>query len=154
MHIMEDLTEFVGTDKNKYYYVKPVKNHMMVWQELRDSRGEFKCGKLDLSVVNERILTEAGIWDDLPAKIKKEIIGVHEETKAERKERMAHARKQRKKKYEGLPKELVCKCGKKVTANWSILNKKADKLGIPAVELAEKYLCQSCNPTKGRKKKK
>ena len=157
MHVMEDLTQFVGTDKNTYYFIKPIKNNIMVWKSIRDRNNEFNCGKLDLSVVNEDILTEAGIWEDLPAKIKETIIGVRQETKAERKERMAHARKQRKRKYDfsAFPEFLKCKYGREVKANYYQLQKKADEKKIPLADLVNGYQCQKCNPSRrGRKKKK
>jgi hypothetical protein len=156
MHVMGDLVEFVGTDKNKYYYVKPVKGHMMVWKELRDGNGEFVCGKLDLNVVTEKILTDVKLWDGLPAKIKEQIEKAHSDTKAERVERMAHARKKRKKKFDfsKLPEFLTCKCGKEVKANYYYLQKKADEKKVPLDDLIKNYACQGCCKTRGRKKKK
>lgn len=154
MHVMEDLVQFVGTDKNKYYYVNPVKNHMMVWKELRDGNGEFICDKLNLSVVNEQILTDAGLWETLPNKIKELIVKTHESTKAERIERMAHARTKRKKKFDfsNLPEFLTCKCGKEVKANYYYLQKKADEKKVPLDDLVKSYQCKACNPVRrGRK---
>lgn len=156
MHLMKDLTEFVGTDKNTYHFVKTIKQHIMVWKEKRDRRDEYICDKLNLSVVNKDILAEAGIWDSLSDGIKELIVQTHEETKAERKEKMAHARKKRKKKYDfsHLPEFLTCKCGKEVKANYYYLQKKADDKKVPLDDLVKGYVCQSCCPTKGRKKKK
>ena len=156
MHVMENLVKFIGTDKNKYYYVKSVKNHMMVWKEARDVNGEFTCQALDLNVVNEKILTDVKLWDGLPAKIRDQIEKAHADTKAERVERMAHARTKRKKKFDfsSLPDMLTCKCGKAIKANYYYLQKKADEKKVPLDDLVKSYACQKCNPTKGRKKKK
>ena len=55
--------------------------------------------------------------------------------------------------FKTLPAMLVCKCGRKIKANYSYLTKKAEKLGVTMDSLVKGYICQRCNPTKGRKKK-
>ena len=52
-----------------------------------------------------------------------------------------------------LPKELVCKCGNKVSTSPSAIVAKAKKLKITPEEVVEQYQCQTCNPTKGRGKR-
>jgi len=152
MNAFENLTSFKNKDDVTHYFVKTLKNNrVLVWKEVKD--GEHLCGELDYETVNEEILTEAGLWDEIPVKVQTKIKKVQDKKKNEIAERMAIARKKRKKKYSDLPQELVCKCGKKIKANWSYLQKKADKMGIPAIELAEKYICQSCCPSRGRRKK-
>lgn len=51
------------------------------------------------------------------------------------------------------PEFLVCPCGKKVKLNIDQLSKKSKKKDIPIQKLIDDYQCQTCNPTKGRKKK-
>lgn len=51
------------------------------------------------------------------------------------------------------PAELVCKCGNKVALNIPQLKKKAEKLNISMQEAIDTYKCQTCCPTKGRKKR-
>ena len=55
--------------------------------------------------------------------------------------------------FSDLPKEMVCKCGKKAIVNITYLKAKADKLGVTIQKLIENFKCQSCCPTKGRHKK-
>ena len=57
-------------------------------------------------------------------------------------------------KYAHLPKELVCKCGNKVATSAGAIVAKAEKLKITPEEVVKQYVCQTCNPTKGRKKGK
>jgi len=54
--------------------------------------------------------------------------------------------------FKTLPTELVCKCGRKVKANYTYLSKKAEKLGVTMDSLVRGYSCQKCSPTIGRKK--
>jgi hypothetical protein len=158
MNPMEDYVKFKNKAGETLWFVKIVNKQAMVWKEIKE--GHVVGGRLDPATVNEQILTDADIWDELPVsfqecvtKAQEADIKAQEEIVTAQKDKMAHARKQRKTRDKSLPKEMICKCGKKVVANWTILNKKADKLGIPAVDLAKNYVCQSCKPTKGRKKK-
>ena len=56
-------------------------------------------------------------------------------------------------KHVNLPEFMECKCGNKVKANYYYLKSKADKLGVTIEKLIEDFRCQTCAPTKGRKKK-
>jgi len=55
--------------------------------------------------------------------------------------------------FEGLPEFLECKCGYKTKLNPHYLKQKAEKAGVTMQELIDGYQCQTCNPTKGRRKK-
>ena len=56
--------------------------------------------------------------------------------------------------FDGLPEFLECKCGKTVRANYSQLSKKAERQGATLRKVIDEYTCQTCNPTKGRPKKR
>ena len=56
--------------------------------------------------------------------------------------------------YEGLPTELICKCGKIVKTSPYQLVEKAEKNKITVEKLIKNFACQKCNPTRGRKKRK
>jgi len=155
MNPMEELVGFKGTDRNEYRFIKTIKGNIQVWKEINECK--YECGKLDLTVVNETILTEAGIWDKLSNKIQKAIIEAHGSKVVEVKDRMEHARKNRRKKYDfsKFPEFLECKCGRQVKGNYYQLQKKADAKQVPLDDLVKNYVCQSCSPTpRGRKKKK
>jgi len=47
---------------------------------------------------------------------------------------------------------LKCKCGRETKANYYYLQKKADAKKIPLDDLVKSYQCQTCNPTKRKKK--
>ena len=52
-----------------------------------------------------------------------------------------------------LPDKLVCKCGYTTRAVAGQLKDRAVRLGCSVKEVIENYKCQSCFPSKGRKKK-
>lgn len=57
------------------------------------------------------------------------------------------------KKYEHLPKELVCsKCSGKVNVVPSVLLKRIEKLGVTIEKYVAEFKCQTCFSTKGRKR--
>jgi hypothetical protein len=49
--------------------------------------------------------------------------------------------------------DLVCKCGNKVSYPLNLAQKMADKKGKILEAFVNEYVCQVCNPTKGRQKK-
>jgi len=148
MNPMDSLAKFKGTDRNEYRFVKTIKDDIQVWKEINECK--YECGKLDLSVVNEGILTDAGIWDKLSNKIQKAIILAHGEKIVEVKDRMEHARKNRRKKYDfsQLPSVLVCSCGVEVEPNYYQMQKKADKKQVPLGDLVKNFKCKTCNPVR------
>lgn len=56
--------------------------------------------------------------------------------------------------FANLPKELVCKCGNRVNTSGSAIVGAAGRKKITPEEYVKQYECQSCNPTRGRNKKK
>jgi len=158
MNALEGLAEFQSAAGKDFRYIRYIKEDIIqVWEILRDNSAEqhLRCRGLWLSKepVEVEILQNAGIWNDLPKDVQKQLEGHQEEVKQVVADKMANARKQRKKKYDGLPEFLECKCGAKVKANYSYLQKKADAKKVPMDDLIKGYQCQTCNPTKGKKKK-
>lgn len=53
-----------------------------------------------------------------------------------------------------LPKELICKCGHKVSTSPASIVQRATQKGMTPEEFIAQYQCQKCNPTKGQFGKK
>jgi len=53
-----------------------------------------------------------------------------------------------------LPTELACKCGNKINVTPSYIVQRAKIKNITPEEFVKKFVCQCCNPTKGRGRKK
>jgi len=154
MNLFKDLLVFEDKEGKECYFVKVVKEHIMVWRKDGHLEG-YSCGRLDYSLVNEDILTGAGIWEDLPEKMRSDITKAQEEKHNTIKEKMKVAREKRKKKYDFsyLPDVMKCKCGTEIKPNYYYLQKKADKKGIPIDDLFKNFKCQKCESTRGKKKK-
>jgi len=143
---------FETIDGDTCYLIKVVEGKMLFcWKEIRasTSEGEYACGLLNPRNVDKETLEGLGVWSKLDTTIRSDIESGLNQKKVEAVEKMEKARRGRKKKDPNLPEYLECKCGYKTRAVWSALNKKADQLGIPAIDLAKNYQCQKCNPTKG-----
>jgi hypothetical protein len=151
--LFNNCDKFIDINGNECYLITPIASYPPpIWKKVGE--GKFALGRLNYKHITKELLIKHDVWSNFTDSIQCKIEGMNKEKEVEVKEKMAKARSKRRKKYDDLPKELVCECGNKVTANWSYLNKKADKLGIPAMDLAKNYKCQVCNPTKGRGKKK
>ena len=154
MNPFDELSVFEDKRGRECRFVKVIKDRIMIWR--KDERLDaYYCGKLDYSLVDEDILTKAGIWEDLPKKVRSEIIKAQEEKQQSIKEKMELAREKRKKRYDfsHLPDVMKCKCGTEIKPNYYYLQKKADKKGIPVDDLFKNFKCQKCESTRGRKKK-
>lgn len=151
MKLFEGLTRFEDKDGVECFFVKTIKDRVLIWKKVAET--EYICGELNYADINEPILSDAGLWNAMPDTLKTRIQNAQAERANEMQEREAINRKKRRSNNSDLPKTLTCAYGHEVNANWSVLNKKADKLDIPAIDLANNYKCQKCNPTKGRKKK-
>ena len=154
MNPFEKLIEYRDTDGVECRYVKPLKLGAFVWKKTGDY--EYSARRMEFDKVTKEILIEADIWSDLNDSTQCRIEEAHIEKIVEVKEKMAKARENRKKKYDfsHLPEFLECKCGRQVKANYYNLQKKADEKKVPLDDLVKAYQCQTCNPTKGRRKKK
>jgi hypothetical protein len=156
MNLFDDCRAFEIKSGKKFYLINDSVEGRTVKAWLEINKGNVKPYRIDLvkTHVDVEILKEIKVWNELSKSIQDEIIESQEVKKEIVKEKMAAMRGQRKKKYDHLPQEMVCKCGSKTKANWSYLNSKADKLGCTGMDLVKNYQCQKCNPTKGRRKKK
>jgi hypothetical protein len=149
--------KFINREGKKFYYIKHVRDDLLhVWevQKFGDACNSGICRGMRLrkEPVDKEILEEAGIWKDLPADLQDEISGEAAEVQEAVKEKMAGMRAKRKKKFTDLPEFLNCACGRETKANYSYLQKKADKMMVPLDDLIKNYKCQTCNPTKGKRK--
>ena len=94
MNPMENYTKFKNKTGQTLWFVKVVNKQAMVWKEIRE--GECICGRLDPTTVSKKSIVDAGIWDKMPAKIQECITKDHEEVADKNRNKMKHARKQRK----------------------------------------------------------
>jgi hypothetical protein len=140
------------------YFVRLLssKRHMMIAKP-RASVGDIVVThqRLPVTKLPIEILMDIGIWDTLSSEVQSEM-KFKDDMEAEAiKNKMAHARGQRKKKYEGWPDEVECTtCNHKQKINKTQLAKKMDKdAGLTIEKFIAEYRCQTCNPTKGRRKK-
>jgi len=155
MNPFDDLKLFEDKNGTRYRFVRVFGDKIIVWRKGSRMTDEYRLGALNLSTVNEEILTAAGIWDELPETIKTSITNQQVKYVEQVHDKMAVARQKRKKKYDfsSFPEFLKCKCGREVKANYYMLQKKADEKKIPLEDLVNAYVCQTCCPTIGRKKK-
>jgi len=93
------------------------------------------------------------LWDSIPEDEQKKIEAVQEEIVTDVANKMAKARAARKKKYENIPRVLVCtKCKSKINIVPSIIVKKLEKLNLTIEKYTEGFICTVCRPVKrGRK---
>jgi hypothetical protein len=147
MDLFEGYTLFKDKNGVDNYFIKTVKNNIMVWK--KGKHENYICGRLDLSAITENILVDADIWDKLPSKIKKIITVAQEKKKNEMRKRMAHARKNgerkpRESKYPGFPNTLKCSCGFTTPCVKDRFIKQVEKSGLTPQELADRYKCKEC----------
>jgi hypothetical protein len=157
MKAVESLSKFETKKGQEYYFVKHIKGgYIQVWKVT--GHNEIVPARLDLlkKSISADVLKESDAWDALPSKIQEAIIENDKRGDIEIINKMAHARKKRKKKYDfsKFPEYLTCKCGREIKANYYALQKKADAQTVPITDLIDGYQCQKCNPTKRKRKKK
>ena len=137
-------------------FIKPDK--ILVWEEEEDnhflSEHEQICRGLDVTEVEPEVLKKLKIWnklsDEMQKKVEKNIYEIKNATSI----RMKAAWKTRKKKYEGIPRELVCKqCTRMVKIVPGTLVKKLEAKNISLEDYVKDFHCAKCRPTpRGRKK--
>jgi len=97
-----------------------------------------------------------GVWDKLSKELQERVINGDRDAA---KNRMEHARKHRRGKYQNVPKQVICcNCGKEQKMQSGLIVKNAEKWAeknklIPDTEAwIKQWKCQKCFPTpKGRK---
>jgi len=121
MNLIEDYEPFVDLEGTQYYFVRLVKpNKLLCWLPYSDRVvKEARCMGLRVEQINVQELKRINVWNKLPKKVQTDVEEAIERKKNEATERMAHARKGRKKKYDfsDLPDVLTCECGKTAKPN-------------------------------------
>jgi len=138
-------------------------NTLKVWEILAaaDGYNHQIFGGLPIEKVDIETLKKIGVWEKLSPECQKKL----ESDQAAAKESeisaahdlMEKARAARKQKYINVPRELVCtKCGNKISIAPGILVNRVDKIAkkkqiiFTVDDYIKQYLCQTCNPTKGK----
>lgn len=142
-----DGQEYASCDK---YY--PNCKRILCWEVVNSNEG--RCMGLRIEKVSQEQLEVAELWDSIPKEHQKIIQDIDAGVKAVHVERMEHARKNRRTKYEGIPSDIPCtKCGAMIHIAPSYLVMRA-KSNIPSeVEdwYKKNFVCKKCNPNTGRK---
>jgi len=156
MNPFEELRVMKNVDGDEVRFVKVVKDDLIqVWQRERDEKYICRGIKLLNHDIDIEELKTAGVFDLLNPKTQEEMGMSKVRVKEEVKEKMADMRGKRNHKYTNLPKELFCiECSEKIVPNYTQLQKKADKLMIPLVDMVKSLKCKKCEPIKrGRQSK-
>jgi len=153
--LMEDRFSIEDCNGKTYFLIKVIKpDHILCWESVRDnhSGGSVESRVLPVILFDKEDLEAAGIWKKLGKKAQQEVIDDIESRKNAVNTHMEKMRKGRKKKYPNFPRELECvKCHAKVPTPPGVLAGRLEKLDLTLEKYLEKYQCQKCNPTKGRK---
>lgn len=155
MDITGEYDPFVAKNGESYHLVRFIQpNWLLVWKGNNDfSASSSSCEGLRVQEVESDVLKELKVWGDLSEKIQKEVEDHTNETRQEKIDRMAHARKSRTKKYANVPENLTCcKCDNVDNVYPCLTAKKIEKLDITVEKYLETYVCKICNPpVRGRK---
>jgi hypothetical protein len=101
-------------------------------------------------------LKSAGLWDKIEKNVRNDIENGVVRQKEEICEKMEDIRSKRKRNpvFAKMPDKLTCiKCGRESSYSKGAYCKRADDKQINVLDLVKDYVCQKCNPTKGRKAK-
>ena len=156
MTILEEYDEFEGRDGTQYYFVRLIKERILAWKPTQTAsyNNEAVCLGVSVHDVDPKELKRLDIWKDLPKETQTAVTQAVNKEKEENVNRMAHARRGRKKKYDfsGLPEMLTCPCGNTVKANYYALRKKATEQCVPLDDLIKAYKCRSCKAAEKKAK--
>jgi hypothetical protein len=144
--LFADCIMFEDKDGVDNYFVKADKNRIQVWTRPNTVEHSYIFQALDLSKVSKDILS--GVWGKLPEALQQKVIDAQDSRIEVLKERLVVARQKRQNKFGSLPKELTCGCGNTMKPNYSVLQKKADALMIPLVDMIKDWKCKICKPVK------
>ena len=147
--------EFTLNGKTHYFVRQLNKEKLFCWKEdfNRGSQASYDSVSLDVRNVGMDTLKFLNIWEAIAPELQKEIVDFIDEKQNDVKSLMAKARGARRKKYENIPRELICnKCGKVQSMSPGSICKRLEKLNVDIDRLKKDYQCQKCNPTKGRPK--
>jgi len=149
--LLNDRPQFETKSGREYHFIEFRKSHLHVWKNGRGtSMGDGLVPVKDVSIATLKKLV---VWSKLPKTTQTELTELEEAEKIAPVLRMAHARKHKRNKYEGIPREVTCcKCGTKQSINPAYIVKRVDKLFTTVEKWCANYECRKCNPTpRGRK---
>ncbi|HII94239.1 MAG TPA: hypothetical protein HA367_00625 [Candidatus Methanofastidiosum sp.] len=154
-----ELAEFKTLDDETNYFVRTSPpDKLLVWSPLKKDIGRNATGYehcemriINMREVSKEELEKIEVWGQLTEDVQKSIMTGGDAKKSQVHERLSKARASRTKKYENVPKELKCKCGVVIKVAPTVLLGRIEKLGVTLQEYVDKFECQSCHPTKGRK---
>lgn len=132
---------------------------LMAWRILPTIGSDHQAylGGLDITSVNVDTLKFLGVWENLSPELQKEVESIVHQEKEQVNGLMEKARAARRKRYVNVPKELVCKCGARISIPPGTLVDRVEKMkeskGVTYSidDYVKQWQCQKCNPTKGRK---
>jgi len=149
--LLEDRPKFETKSGRQFHFIEFRKPHLHVWE---DKKGNgISNGLVPVKDVSIGTLKELVVWPKLSKDTQAELTEIEEAEKIAPVLRMAHARKHKRNKYEGIPREVTCcKCSSKQSINPAYVIKRADKLFTTVEKWCANYECRKCNPTpRGRK---
>jgi len=149
--LLEDRPKFEIKSGRQFHFIEFQKPHLHVW---RDEKGNnISNGLVPVKDVSVATLKKLDVWSKIPKATQTELVELEEKEKLAPVLRMAHARKHKRNKYEGIPREVTCcKCSSKQSINPAYVIKRADKLFTTVEKWCANYECSKCNPTsRGRK---
>ena len=155
--IKDELDCFETIDGTFHYFVRFHKRKILCWTEDSNPIGGTYCYNsefIDVTRLDESALTLLKIWGKLPKKLQEEIINRKEVEKTVLQEKMANIRKEKRKKYPNIPREITCtNCNVVVKTVPSLIAKKLEKSDSTIEKYTESFECTKCNPpVKGRQK--
>ena len=148
-----DHVSFIDDDGERIYLVKLQSNkkYITVFKVKKGAcdaiarNWEQIFFRIRVTKLTKETLQDIGIWEQLSQETQIAVNAAKEEVEALTKEKMAHARGKRQKKYPGWPEEVKCKCGHVQKINKTQLAKKMDKDQSLTIErYVKEYECRDC----------
>jgi hypothetical protein len=152
---------FLTRSRKEFYFIEYEAPDMLRVNRRMSKEGEnheyfYNMNVMDVDIDNLKFI---GVWDKLSKELQERLVKGDEEGAINAKNRMEHARKHRRGKYQNVPKQVVCcNCGKEQKMAAGLIVKNAEKWAeknklIPDTEAwIKQWKCQKCSPTpKGRK---
>lgn len=131
---------------------------IVAWKVPISKEGHYNMGIIKVQSVDIDTLKFLGVWEQLSKEVQDSILNRKDLDIREKQERMEHARKHRRNKYENVPKEIKCSiCGTMIKVAPGLLFKRIEKMckekniAINIDDYIKVFKCQVCCPTKGRK---
>jgi len=156
--LLEDTTQFLNEEDGcNYYFRKYYKksNRLLCWKEKGvNTPNNLECLGVPVMSMSIDNLKEIDIWDKLPQETQQKLVEQKEASKHIVHKKMEHARRGRKPKYPGMPREYKCTtCDHVQAIAPCIVRDRIEKKRILLDDFIKSFQCQKCHPTKGRQKK-